>query len=75
MDTRETQETRTFLDTRCFRVVRFYQDSGRREVVAENLTLWEAQDHCRCRDPEASSRTCTSTEGGAWFDGYELVEK
>jgi hypothetical protein len=52
MDTRETQETRTFLDTRCFRVVRFYQDSGRREVVAENLTLWEAQDHCR--DPEAS---------------------
>jgi hypothetical protein len=56
-------------------IVRFYQQGHPRQIIAEGLTLEEAQEHCN--DPETSSRTCTSAEGlahtaeyGAWFDGY-----
>lgn len=45
------------------------------ELVAEGLTLDEAQD--MCQDPETSSRTCTTLEGlerteiyGPWFYAY-----
>ena len=60
-----------------YNVVRFYQKADiRRRIIAERLTLEEAQEHCR--DPETSSRTATSAEArrrtrriGDWFDGYE----
>lgn len=58
-----------------YRIVRFFAQGGRL-VIAENLTLDEAQDWCR--DPETSSGTATSQAArlvtkakGAWFDGYE----
>lgn len=60
-----------------YNIIRFYRDAGiRRRVIAERLTLEEAQAHCS--DPETSSSSCTSKTGkartrrvGAWFDGYE----
>lgn len=51
-------------------------NNGDRKVVDEYLTLEEAQAHCK--DPETSSRTCTSADAiaiteefGDWFDGYD----
>ena len=44
------------------------------ETIETGLSLEEAQEHCK--DPETSSRTCTSAEGllrnelGQWFDCY-----
>jgi hypothetical protein len=60
-----------------YNIVRFYFKANiRRRVIAERLTLEEAQQHCS--DPETSSSTCTSKTGkdrtrrvGPWFDGYE----
>ena len=62
---------------RLYNVVRFYRDAAiRRRIVAERLTLAEAQAHCE--NPETSSSTATSAAArartrrvGAWFDGYE----
>ena len=62
-----------------YRIVRLYKEAGiRRRIIAEHLTLEEAQAHCR--DPETSSSTATSTEAvkrtqrlGAWFDCYEKM--
>ncbi len=58
-----------------YKIIRFYRDNGKR-VVKRNLTLAEAQAHCR--DKETSSSTCTSYAGrkrtrlhGPWFDGYD----
>ncbi len=58
-----------------YKIVRGYFKGGRR-TIATNLTLDEAQAHCR--DPETSSSTCTKSAGkartrrmGPWFDGYE----
>lgn len=58
-----------------YKIKRFYFEHGP-EVIAEGLTLEEAQEHCN--DDEASSKTCSTTEGlertrtkGPWFDGYE----
>lgn len=53
-----------------YRIVRF-RFKGERSVIAEGLTLEEAQAHCN--DPETSSKTCTdpNAESGMWFDGYE----
>ena len=58
-----------------YSVVRMFFNHGN-ETIKTGLTLEEAQEHCR--DPETSSRTCTSAEGvrrtrnmGPWFDGYE----
>lgn len=60
-----------------YSIVRFYERDWPSEVIAEGLTLEQAQTWCR--DPETSSRTATGavardrTEArGAWFDGYEL---
>lgn len=57
-----------------YNIVRFYQ-KGTKRVIATNLTLKEAKQHCT--DPETSSRTATSSyaknitaKHGAWFDGY-----
>jgi len=60
-----------------YRVKRmFFRDDRRARTIVSGLTLAEAQDHCR--DPETSSRTCTSAtklryteRNGQWFDGYE----
>ena len=46
-----------------YKVIRFYQDPWRDcTLVKRNLTLEEAQAHCRS--------PFTSKEG-EWFDGYE----
>jgi hypothetical protein len=57
-----------------YKIIRFYF-RGNKRVVKRGLTLEEAQAHCR--NPETSSRTCTSSAGrkrtrerGPWFDGY-----
>jgi hypothetical protein len=56
-----------------FRIIRFFRESYRQQVIAIRLTLEQAQAHCN--DPETSSSTCTSAEGkrrtekyGPWFD-------
>ena len=58
-----------------YKIVRGYQNSYRKQTIQKNMTLEEAQAHCR--DPETSSSTCTSAAGkartrklGPWFDGY-----
>jgi len=58
-----------------YHILRKYRDGHPSELIAEDLTLEEAQEHCS--DPETSSRTCTTTEGitrtnlkGPWFDAY-----
>lgn len=62
-----------------YKIVRIYFDREKapnRRVVKRDLTLEEAQAHCK--GPQSSSRTCTSRAGkartrkyGPWFDGYE----
>lgn len=64
-----------------YKIVRFYTRTLRHSYSSTDLpgltglTLEEAQAYCR--DPETSSRTCTTEEGkartdelGHWFDGY-----
>ena len=43
-----------------YKIIRFYQE-GTPEVMAEGLTLQEAQAHCQD----------DTTSGEGWFDGYE----
>jgi len=46
-----------------YKIIRFYRADGRpRKVIKRNLTLDEAQAHCR--NPATS-------KAGVWFDGYE----
>lgn len=60
-----------------YRILRFYSRAFMQpETIETGLTLEEAKAHCR--DPETSSRTCTTPEAckrtrayGDWFDGYE----
>lgn len=59
-----------------YKIVRMYTKKLTRHTLYTDLTLEQAQEHCR--DPETSSRTCTSAKArrvtrrhGAWFDGYE----
>lgn len=43
-----------------------YQD---RKLIAEGLTLEDAQEHCS--DPETSGSTCSDlSKRGQWFDSY-----
>jgi len=58
-----------------YKIVRYFCESGDKRTIKTGLTLEEAQAHCR--DPEASSRTATSSKAkartrqrGPWFDGY-----
>ncbi len=58
-----------------YKIIRFHFDADRDFTVFSNLTLEQAQTHCR--DSEASSKTCTRpdlvayTEAqGGWFEGY-----
>lgn len=61
-----------------YRIVRKFF-TGDDEIIAEKVTLEEAQEHCK--SPETSSRTCSTLDGlqrtrehGAWFDVYERVK-
>ena len=59
-----------------YNVIRFFADACiDNQMVRRNLTLAQAQAHCK--NPETSSRTCSTREGtertrkhGDWFDGY-----
>lgn len=58
-----------------YKIVRFYRDSDRRDIVATGLTLDEAQAHCH--DDESSSSTAAGRAArertechGPWFDGF-----
>lgn len=58
-----------------YKIIRCFMNHDSKEMETD-LTLEEAQDHCK--DPETSSRKCTSAEGhalteefGPWFDSYE----
>jgi len=70
------------VDTRRYRIIRFYFQGGRR-VIARGLTHAEALAHCH--NPETSSSTATSAVArrrtrrmGPWFDGmtgdYPAIE-
>ena len=50
-----------------YKITRFYQDDRDSETVATGLTLEEAQAHCN----DESTHGGDSSEGTAWFDGYE----
>ena len=59
-----------------YQIVRCYLDRGTERVIKKNLTLEEAQAHCR--DPETRSKTATSAEArertrqvGAWVDRFD----
>lgn len=58
-----------------YKIIRYYQDIGREDIVATGLTLEEAREHCN--DPETSSETATGEVAlartkcfGPWFHGY-----
>jgi len=50
-------------EIRCYRIIRFRQ-TGRPRTVRNNVTLAEAQAHCRQSD----------TKGPGWFDGYDYMK-
>ena len=57
-----------------YKIVRQFLNGGKR-TIATNLTLEEAQAHCK--DPETSSAKAISAKAkrytaqhGPWFDGY-----
>lgn len=61
-----------------YRIVRFYRSErpAQRRGLPKNLTLAQAQEHCR--DLNTSSATAWKTSAvkrtkryGDWFDGYE----
>ena len=59
-----------------YKIVRRFQETGRRYTLGCGLTLEEAQAHCS--DPNTSWKTCTKKSGkdrtrkhGMWFDTYE----
>jgi len=62
-----------------YKIVRNYFNDGKR-TIKTGLTLEKAQAHCK--NPEASSRTATSSKArkrtasrGPWFDGYTESRK
>lgn len=66
-------------ETKTYKILRFYFNDFPTQVIEHNLTLAEAQAHCR--DPETSSRTAIGDEAvrrtqrcGPWFDGYEVED-
>ena len=50
-----------------YRIIRFFFDERPREIRETDLTLEEAQAHCRRDDTHGGS----TDDGTAWFDGYE----
>ena len=62
-----------------YKITRFFA-YGDSKKMQSGLTLKEAQEHCK--DPDSSSRTCTTDEDialteefGPWFDGYDEDEE
>lgn len=62
-----------------YSIIRFVFN-GDNELIAQGLTLEEAQAHCK--DPETSSKTGKSSRvgilterHGSWFDGYQEEEE
>jgi hypothetical protein len=61
-----------------YKIIRFYQrEDMPHEVIAEGLTLQQAQQHCH--DQESSSATAAERDNilrtrqyGEWFDGYRI---
>lgn len=60
-----------------FKVIRYYERSGKKKTIKRGLSEEEAQAHCR--DSESSSRTCKFVAGerrtarlGPWIDRYEV---
>ena len=59
-----------------YKIIRFHkEDSSLNKVIKKNLSLDEAQEHCR--SDETSSHTCAELKNmeytrqfGAWFDGF-----
>lgn len=61
-----------------YKIVRVYRDSYKKRTIAKNLTLEEAQAHCR--NPETSSSKCTTPKAkaitkrnGPWFDSFDKM--
>ena len=59
-----------------YKIMRHYHVSQISRTILTGLTLAEAKTHCK--DPETSSRTCTSAakkkitkRNGPWFEGFE----
>ena len=59
-----------------YKIIRYYYRGSVRRTIRRDLSLEEAQAHCR--DPETSSKTAQSAKAraltdrrGQWFDGYE----
>ena len=48
-----------------YKIIRFYASVRRGDIIKRNLTLEEAQAHCR--------NPLTRKEG-EWFDGYEAQQ-
>lgn len=62
-----------------YKIVRYYQN-GHKRTIKTNLSLSEAQAHCR--DPETNYKTATGKAArsrtrshGPWFDGYTKCTK
>lgn len=55
-------------EPRIYRIIRF-RFNGSPRTIRNNVTLTEAQNHCK--RPETSSH---STGAGAWFDGYDYMK-
>lgn len=61
-----------------YKIVRHFQISRRRFLIADYLTLEQAQAHCD--DPETSWSTCQGEAGkrrtrrsGPWFDAFTAM--
>jgi hypothetical protein len=59
-----------------YKIVRHYQRNYKKRTIQTGLTLKQAQEYCK--DPNTSSRTCTTAAGirrtksmGPWFDAYD----
>lgn len=46
-----------------YRIVRFYRDGTKVDIIERGVSLEEAQKHCS--DP-------ATRQEGVWFDGYEV---
>lgn len=55
-------------EPRIYRIIRF-RFNGSPHTIRNNVTLTEAQNHCK--RPDTSSH---STGAGAWFDGYDYMK-
>lgn len=55
-----------------YKIIRYFFNAPNRNItIKNNLTLKEAQEHCK--NPETSSRSCKNNPYNhniPWFDGY-----